>query len=116
MRPIKFRAWDIFNADMFATNDAPGSFERFFRDIDKRRDGGNIIYLMQFTGLKDQCGKDIYEDDRVKFLGFIGDVKFANGQWQFDLEDRGTTPVYNYDQKDMLIIGNLHQNPELLRA
>lgn len=68
----------------------------------------------QFTGLYDKDGKEIYEGDMVQNdLGRVCDVSYCigGGFAGFDL-----SPVFTFENrlKDVIIIGNIHDNPELL--
>ena len=77
MREIKFRAWDNVNKRMgyfapgFGWND---EYYLWYLQLESGEDisdvpFGDNIHLMQFTGLKDKNGKEIYFGDRVSFKG-----------------------------------------------
>ena len=78
--------------------------------------------LMQFTGLKDKNGKEIYEGDIVK-IGILlnelviyeGVVAYSNGRFTCDT---GKLEIdwwrYEITKQTIEIIGNIHENPELL--
>ena len=67
----------------------------------------------QFTGLSDKSGKEIYEGDIVR----ITDAPTIKGEvvWQYlawQMKDGGM--LSNFDTNYLEIIGNIHQNPELI--
>ena len=61
--------------------------------------------IMQFTGLLDKTGKEIFEGDVVDRMGFRFQVWFRNQSWFPDNLDENTE-----------IIGNIYSNPELLES
>lgn len=77
----------------------------------------------QFTGLRDKNGKEIYEGDFVRFhmheRGIheseyqTGLVEFGGGRFYADLDC--STLYFCGDSEDYEVIGNIHDNPELLK-
>lgn len=75
--------------------------------------------LMQYTGLKDKNGKEIYEGDLVNFIGAKnpGEVIFNNGAFEIDgfWNNSQDEPARAFSENATLeIIGNIYENPELL--
>lgn len=74
------------------------------------------LVFEQCTGLKDKNGKLIYEGDIVKFkissIKCVGAVRRdeRTGGW---LKDKTGQPLHTYI-KSVEVIGNIHENPELL--
>ena len=78
------------------------------------------VELMQYTGLKDKNGVEIYESDVVKF-NFIGreegtsEVKWEYGEWNVtDFSEKVRISDNIHGAADIEVIGNIYQNPELL--
>jgi uncharacterized phage protein (TIGR01671 family) len=114
MRPIKFRDFDLEKGEMryFPLEEYDDNFHDQY---------GNI---MQFTGLKDKNGKEIYEDDIViqeKWVS-VGKYEKAKGIIKykgvgFTCECHGDWLGSNADLNgNAEVIGNKFENPELLNA
>ena len=80
--------------------------------------------LGQFTGLLDKNGNEIYEGDIVKTKGNWGGVVTWNSRGYFYIndgystEEPDLTPLGSlncYVRRDIEIVGNIHDNPELLK-
>ena len=126
-RQIKFRAWDEVDKKMVnitAFNFVDGNGKEVPSVIMvKYKDGKKFyeamemsILLLQFTGLEDKNGKEIYEGDIVelkdKSIVPHGEVRFFKGFIGVQLEV-GTVLGLGFE-KDSKVIGNIYENPDLL--
>ena len=115
MREIKFRAWDKQRKEMLIALD--------IREIPVLNCGLGIddnFELMQYTGLKDKNGIEIYEGDIVLFFvshgaegvpsdeEMQGEVYYSNGML-YPMSD------FMYDHYIFEVIGNIYENPELIK-
>jgi len=110
-REIKFRAWDghIMNYDIYLQH-TDGC------NLELNEELNDIYNLMQFTGLKDKNGKEIYEGDIVKRGDFVDEVVFESGKFTTKRGFGWAGAVFYLGNQPMgfEIIGNIYENPELL--
>lgn len=116
MREIKFRAWDKLNKEMFNVEIIDFQERKLYKDSVSYCKFENIE-LMQYTGLKDMKGKEIYEGDIVtlhngkyKVIFNTEEARFVLRDDEFELE----IPFTNNNNKRMEIVGNIYENSELL--
>lgn len=170
-RDIKFRAWHTYHEFMFqvmeVTCDAQYAsgfsrvvaypFDDWNKSENERGEWANNaprarthylhheidnLELMQFTGLKDKNGRDIYEGDIVRYGFFaLNDVsKFGDEPWkhlpedvedsditteqmrysvQWDFSQLASLQAHIFNNPDVLgveIIGNIYEHPELIEG
>lgn len=150
-RVLKFRAWNKEESRLIDLN----GFEIAFKGMQKEGEvtaaieQGNIymydtadVEIMQFTGLTDKNGVEIYEGDIYKttvlaghptdrwggeyWVSVTAKVGFANGRFVGVVVGHTKSsyePEYKKGHFDgriaeikcIEVIGNIHQNPELLK-
>lgn len=116
-REIKFRAWEPTGVVKMLT----GPIDFWFQACAET--GKNPLkvkpdtILMQYTGLKDKNGKEIYEGDIVDFGG-LKPIKIVWKDAGFQSKMYGGQ-VIELREEGMSyfaeIIGNIYENPELLK-
>jgi uncharacterized phage protein (TIGR01671 family) len=71
----------------------------------------------QFTGLTDKNGKKIFEGDIVKYSNGYGHIAWAELHGAFMcVEENGEYWEWFSNMYDIEVIGNIHDNPELLES
>jgi len=129
MKETKFRVWDKAKKEMFYSYDnylkVEGKLWSLWRldEKNKLRLLTNSVNgeLMQFTGLKDKNGKEIYEGDIVICIHGTYEIVFTNGSFCLSNSKSPTigfleSPIGNYSGENFKVIGNIYENPELLEG
>ena len=129
MRETNFRAWDSLTNKMFPVEIIDYSVRSVYigesNGLSGERDFDDIE-LMQFTGLKDKNGKEIFEGDIVRYkLGrniFTEVVVYDKDSAGFGVVDNDVDGIIfsfgelweDIELHNLEIIGNKYENPELL--
>ena len=118
MREIKFRAWDKeyqemkYNAEQ--AYDGCGqlhAIDCFGQLLEEEN-----YKVMQYTGLKDKNGKEIYEGDIITCsngMAYQYEVEFVFGCFLGHDKATGFSKKL-YDMRDLEVAGNIYENPDLL--
>lgn len=122
-REIKFRAWD---GERLRNVGAIGWIDEELDYISTSKYSGEVdedIVIMQYTGLKDKYGIEIFEGDVLAFeddefkwiVKYEYDSFFAVGGEHYRGE--GLMEFYDWHEKrlDVVVRGNIYENPELLK-
>ena len=123
MRVIKFRAWykgemhEVYSFHLSAGM-VTISLPRFPFVQDVVSDT-----VMEYTGLSDKNGKEIYEGDVVKWwvnnITRTSPVEYVEQQasfWMMKDIDSGHSVINDWMRGEYEIIGNIHENPELINT
>ena len=123
MREIKFRAWDKRAKQMYQVTDlgiGEKSWEKYAENYaEQPKTGYNKFYpeeveIMQYIGLHDKNGKEIYEGDIIYVISedenafILWDKETARYIIQFE---GWCADFDNYYGKELEIIGNIYENP-----
>ena len=119
MKELGFRVWSNY-WKKYATEaelHMDGSADAIFEDDDGVPHHENTDLVVESpTGLKDMDGKEIYEGDIVQIDDHIlGDfeVLWHNLGWAIK-RSIGFETLSVHKPEDIVVIGNIHENPELL--
>lgn len=132
MREIKFRAWGK-NTGIPYDNvviEPTGQVSAVLCGDTLDDDLADIVDLEQYTGIRDANNRKIYEGDivSVSMYGereYIDEVVWggADNYPAFDLkhhayeyESNALSEITNIGAEKLEVIGNIHENPELLEA
>ena len=131
-REIKFRAWTEFEPEI-TKGSRRGEMSKSFGVLDDTREFSKNNILMQYTGLKDKNGVEIYEGDILADVDepepCIHKVYWENDALRFNIltlvDDEGNWDSGIYDElsegaekgktKYFEVIGNIYENPELIK-
>ncbi len=118
MREIKFRAWDN-KKECFTDYQIMDNFILFF----EKHNGcwlsnkENRFELMQYTGLNDKNGKEIYEGDIIEVDGYgnkeIYTVSYRYGRYVLETKDL-VEGFLDVDDDFLEVVGNIYEHPKLL--
>ena len=145
-REIKFRGWDKYDKKMIYDLCQIDSFWHYYSYSNNTglhfgKTGPDGVsedfknkYIMQYTGLKDKNGKEIYEGDIVSSYIQTGkessrsiivweDEELYSG-WNIKVikdfyppnQEGCIIPISRNDVMDYEVIGNIYENPELLEV
>ena len=139
MREIKFRAWHKEDKIMwFPTLVSTGSERNAIYTYPDNEKTNNLVpnypqdcELMQYTGFRDKNGKEIYEGDIVKYKNEVNDEIITPIEWSNECSgwfaNRGGRLADLIHEQTIIrkkqfkevdypeIIGNIYENPELLK-
>ena len=136
MREIKFRAWDKRRKKWLEPHYVDISCAGVISKVTVHRGyeiasdrNLDFIELMQYTGLKDKNGKEIYEGDIIEIRGqnykYIAEIIWDDEKAGYDLKEINTSiPDYLLNMPELFVdrisqikvIGNIYENPELLEG
>lgn len=127
MREIKFRLF--YENEMFYSDNEHENFDQpkrewipfLFRFGSSSYNTEKFSELMQFTGLQDVTGNDIYEGDIVLHGALPGaknglPIVFENCKFTIKSKIESDNINLGSNGRSIKVIGNIYENPELLEA
>lgn len=143
MRELKFRIWGLYGDEYTYNEENQFESDSFWNKIciaildekhivecgtDEDGDGEGYEYfdvkevgtIEQYTGLNDKNGKEIYEGDIVVNTyyddGEMYRVLWVDDSVAFGMESLDDMELYKLPLESLEVIGNIHENPELLET
>ena len=126
MREIKFRAWyqNKMHYNITKAHYEHNAMSGHGGDLWDFNEWLKWSKVMQYTGLKDKNGKEIYEGDVIKYhrvfeskrevIELTSCIKFQNGAFGFDMKGFNDMFMSLGDDSDIEVIGNIFENKDLL--
>ena len=125
MREPKFRAWDNTSKDIGGQRMIGWEeLDQLDKDdliafMDVARGKTKDVILLQYTGLKDKQGKEIYDGDLVRYK-WSHTLRAGRIEWSFTrfwaVDDPRALDRWAYSRSnEMEVIGNIWENPEALK-
>lgn len=117
MRELKFRHYISLTGEMLYSENHFYCLEDYFSN--RQYESSDE---MQFTGLKDKSGAEVFNGDIVNHPGIgIGYIEYNEKHAAYKIVFKGTTRKWLIDMiereiRDIEVIGNKYENPELLES
>ncbi|MBT9262347.1 YopX family protein [Lacticaseibacillus paracasei] len=128
-REIKFRAYSSHNHRMYPVSNIEWDLDgRIWVIADDGKNGIELIdeeaHLMEYTGLHDKNGREIYEGDIVRTgtdnIGdpdpMIGQVIMQDGSWLIENEEKQEAIDLFSEITSREVIGNIFEDKQLLEG
>jgi len=115
---IKFRVFDPNTNNMVGTDVGIDKIHLFDFDGDNITEQEGLV-IMQYTGLKDKNGKEIYKSDLVEDNIGIGFVEFLNGAYRVNYRNGSYKWFIDFldsEKSGLEVIGNIYDNPDLING
>jgi uncharacterized phage protein (TIGR01671 family) len=112
MRDIRFRAWDTITNTMVNWEEFANNTQSLYHLLDSKKQTN--LTLMQYTGLKDKNGKEIYQGDIIKVSKWIAQVIYGNYGWTITpnrTNQRNEVVLFNL-HTILEVVGNIYENLE----